>query len=84
MTPIFSPVLFFTYLLPLYFFWAFIFTTYAAVTSRRYDLMFYFPHYVFIIFVNALIMWYEFFREIVFNKCDLVWRRADRVVTQIR
>ena len=79
MTPILYPEFFFFYLLPIYFFGAFLFATYASVKSGRYDLMLYFPHYVLIIFVNAYIIGYEFLREIVFRKCDLLWERADRV-----
>lgn len=82
LTPILSPWLFITYLLPLYFIWAFLFSLYAAIRSRRYDLVLYFPFYVFIIFINAFIIWYEFIQEIILSKRDLCWKRADRVTTR--
>lgn len=82
LTPILSPSLFITYLLPLYFIWAFFFALYASIRSKRYDLMLYFPHYVFIIFINAYIIWYEFILEIVLRKRDLCWKKADRVITR--
>lgn len=78
-TPLIYPGLFFTHLLPLYFLWAFSFASYAAFVSKRYDLILYFPHYVFVIFINAYIIGYEFLREIIFRKRDLIWKRADRV-----
>ena len=65
LTPILYPVFFLTYLLPAYFFGAFVFAAYASIKSGRYDLLFYFPHYVLIVFVNAYIIGYEFLREIV-------------------
>ncbi len=81
LTPILYPVFFLTYLLPMYFLGAFLFAIYASIKSGRYDLMLYVPHYVLIIFVNAYIIGYEFFREIVFHTSDMVWERADRVST---
>ena len=77
--PILNPGFFFTFLLPAYFIGAFLFAVYASIKSARYDLLFYFPHYVLIIFVNAYIIGYEFIREIVLQKWDLLWKRADRV-----
>jgi cellulose synthase/poly-beta-1,6-N-acetylglucosamine synthase-like glycosyltransferase len=79
LTPILYPTFFLIYLLPAYFLGAFVFAAYAGIKSRRYDLLLYFPHYVLIIFVNAYIIGYEFLREIVLGKCDLLWERADRV-----
>ena len=79
LTPILSPWLFITYVLPLYFIGAFLFAVYAGISSRRYSLIFYFPHYVFIVFINAYIIGYEFLCEIILKKQDLFWKRADRV-----
>jgi peptidoglycan-N-acetylglucosamine deacetylase len=79
LTPIFYPEFFLSYLLPTYFLWAFLFAAYASIKSQRYDLLLYFPHYVLIIFVNAYIIGYEFIREIILRKWDLLWKRADRV-----
>lgn len=79
LTPILYPVFFFTYLLPAYFFGAFLFALYASIQSGRWDLILYFPFYVVIIFVNAFIIGYEFLREVVFRRRDMLWERADRV-----
>ena len=79
-TPIFFPVYFFTYLLPLYLLGAFFFALYAAISSKRYDLMLYFPHYIMIVFINAYIIGYEFLLEFIFKKGNLTWNRADRVI----
>ncbi len=83
-TPILYPEFFITYLLPTYFLGAFIFALYAGIQSKRYELILYFPYYVLIIFINAFIIGYEFWREIVFRRHDLLWERADRVSTQLK
>lgn len=77
--PLANPRLFFIIILPLYFLNAFLFASYASIKSRRYGLIFYFPAYVLMIFINAFIISSEFIREVVLRKHDLVWQKVDRV-----
>ena len=77
--PILYPEFFLIYLLPTYFLGAFLFALYASIKTGRYELLLYFPHYVIIIFINAYIIGSEFIKEIVLQKWDLLWKRADRV-----
>ncbi|NTV54900.1 MAG: glycosyltransferase family 2 protein [Candidatus Moranbacteria bacterium] len=73
------PEFFFLRIIPFYFVITFLFSAYAAVRDKRPELVLYFPAYLFIVFLNAGISMYEFFREVVLRKQSLVWLKADRV-----
>lgn len=77
--PFLYPQVFFLYILPIYLVTAFIFSILAAFHNRRPDLLLYFPHFVFIGFVNSYIIIKEFFREVIFRRKNLTWNKVDRV-----
>jgi hypothetical protein len=77
--PFLYPEVFFFYILPIYLATASIFAIFAAIHNRRPDLLLYFPHFVFIGFVNSFIIIKEFLREIIFRRKNLTWNKVDRV-----
>ena len=70
--PIIS-IAFFFRLLTVFFIVAFAFSVYAAIISRRFDLMLYSPHYILVIYINSFIYFSEFIKEIILRKQGLVW-----------
>lgn len=69
---------FFVRLLLIFVMTSLIFTAYAAIVSRRFDLVLYFPHYVFIVFVNSSIFFLEFYKEIILKKQKMAWFQPTR------
>lgn len=51
---------------------------YGAIKFKRYNLFFFIPHHYFIHILNQVIFLYTFVREIILNKKNLVWQRAER------
>jgi cellulose synthase/poly-beta-1,6-N-acetylglucosamine synthase-like glycosyltransferase len=77
--PFLYPQVFFFYILPIYLFTAFLFSILAAIHNKRIDLLLYFPHFVFIGFVNSYIIIKEFLLEVVIGRKNLIWNKVDRV-----
>jgi cellulose synthase/poly-beta-1,6-N-acetylglucosamine synthase-like glycosyltransferase len=51
---------------------------YGAIKFKRYNLFFYIPHHYFMHIANNIIFLYTFVKEIILNKRNLVWNRAER------
>lgn len=77
--PFLYPQVFFLYILPMYLATAFVFAVFAAIHNKRADLLLYFPHFVFIGFVNSYIIIKEFLLEVVIWRRNLTWNKVDRV-----
>jgi len=72
--PYFTLILFF-----IYFGIIFSFGVYGAIKEKRPELLFAFPTYLFLKYVNAWIFIEQFFKEVVFRNKGLVWLKADRM-----
>ncbi|MCX6747192.1 MAG: glycosyltransferase family 2 protein [Candidatus Pacearchaeota archaeon] len=53
-------------------------SAYGIFKFRRYRLFFYIPHQYLLGFAEQIIFVYAFFKEIIFNKKNLVWYKPDR------
>ncbi len=64
----------------IFFYFAVLFgcAVYGALTRKRLDLLFCFPFYFLIVFLNAWIFWEEFIKEIIFKNGDLAWFKPER------
>jgi cellulose synthase/poly-beta-1,6-N-acetylglucosamine synthase-like glycosyltransferase len=52
--------------------------SYGIFKSKKYRLFLYIPHQCLLGFVEQLLFLYTFFKEIVFNKKNLIWYKPDR------
>ncbi len=52
--------------------------TYGIFKTKRYNLFFYIPHQYILTFGEQVIFFYTFFKEIILNKKNLTWYKADR------
>jgi len=52
--------------------------TYAAITRRRWDIFFYAPTYLVLVYVNAYVFLEQFWEEIVLRRTNLVWFQPER------
>ncbi len=51
---------------------------YAAITRRRWDIFYYSPTYIILVYVNAYIFLEQFWVEVVLKKSNLVWFHPER------
>ncbi|MFZ2715913.1 MAG: glycosyltransferase family 2 protein [Minisyncoccia bacterium] len=51
---------------------------YGSILRKRWDLLFYSPTYIVLVFVNAWVFLEEFWKEIVLGKTNLVWFHPER------
>ncbi len=58
---------------------AFVIASYASYKEKRIDLIFVFPLYLLLIYVNAWVFLEQFFKEILLRRKNLVWFHPDRV-----
>ncbi len=54
------------------------FALYSTMARKRLDLLFYFPTYLFLMFLNSFILLVTFFREVVLRKKDDEWFKPER------
>lgn len=75
--PIVNVAYFVQYLLS-YLMMSYVVAGFAAIISRRADLLLYAPLYLPVILLNAAAFTREFFAEVILRQRSLVWQRADR------
>lgn len=51
---------------------------YASILRKRWDLLFYSPTYIILVFVNAWVFLEQFWKEVVLGKTNLVWFHPER------
>jgi cellulose synthase/poly-beta-1,6-N-acetylglucosamine synthase-like glycosyltransferase len=71
-------VRFFLYFLPPYLLFVLILGAYAAVVRKRWDLFYYAPTYVILMFINAYVFLEQFWKEIILRKTNLTWYHPER------
>ena len=69
---------FFLFFMPPYLVFILILGGYAAVVRKRWDLFYYAPTYIVLIFINAFIFLEQFWVEIVLRRTNLVWFHPER------
>ncbi len=75
--PVISLKFFFFFLFP-YLAFLLVLGAYGAVIRKRWDLFFYSPFYILLIFIHAWIFLEQFWVEIIMNKTNLVWFHPER------
>ena len=69
---------FFLYFIPPYLLFILSLGTYAAIVRRRWDLFYFAPTYIILIFINAFIFLEQFWKEIVLGRSNLIWFQPPR------
>ena len=69
---------FFLVFLPPYLIFILSLGAYAGIVRRRWDLFYYAPTYIVLIFVNAFIFLEQFWKEIILRRSNLVWFHPER------
>jgi cellulose synthase/poly-beta-1,6-N-acetylglucosamine synthase-like glycosyltransferase len=53
-------------------------TTYATIVDKRIDLLWYFPLYIFVVYINSYVFLEQFIKEVVIKKKNLIWFQPER------
>ncbi len=69
---------FFLFFIPPYLVFIFSLGAYAAVVRKRWDLFYYAPTYIVLIFVNSFIFLEQFWKEVILRRTNLVWFHPER------
>lgn len=69
---------FFAFFMPPYLVFILSLGAYAAIVRRRWDLLYYAPTYIVLIFLNAYIFLEQFWKEIILRRSNLVWFHPER------
>jgi cellulose synthase/poly-beta-1,6-N-acetylglucosamine synthase-like glycosyltransferase len=69
---------FFSYFLIPYFVFIIGLGLYGSILRKRWDLLFYSPTYIVLVFINAWVFLEQFWKEIVLHRTNLVWFHPER------